>query len=278
MTKEEKNINVNQDELAEAAEFADDLAVDTALVGIDEVDEGLDVLDAAGDVAALAGAEAMAGASDLTRAVDAGVVADRLSTLANIVAEAGVNDLAEGAEMLLASDDVQAMSAAVGLMSLGDLDRGLELSRMAGELQTISDVVDALDMPVLSAVLGDRGQQLQEIAADVILRAATERSLAALMEATGLQIAELGEAEMDEGVLRVAASELAAERAGELAAAGFLLELRGAAELEDAADDADLAADIAAAGIAEVSEGAADLGSAETMGVVADRLADAADD
>ena len=206
------------------------------------------------------------------------MVADRLSTLADVVADAGVDDLVEGAELLMASDDVQAMSAAVGLMSLGDLDLGLELSRMAGELQTLSDVVYTLEMPVLAAVLGDRGQSLQEIGADVILRAAAERSLSALMEATGLQIAELGEGEMDEGALRLAASDLAAERAGELAAAGLLLGLRGEAELEDAADDADLAADIAAEGVAEIAEGAADLGAAGTMGDVADTLADAADD
>ena len=98
------------------------------------------------------------------------------------------------------------------------------------------------------------------------------------MEATGLQIAELGETEMDEGVLRLAASGLAAERAGELASAGLLVGLRGAAELEDAADDADLAADIAAEGVAEVAEGAADLGAAGTMEDVADALSDAADD
>jgi len=92
----------------------------------------------------------------------------------------------------MASDDVQAISAAVGLMSVGDLERGLELGRMAGEMQTIADVVASMEMPVLAAVLGDRGMRLQEIGADVILRAASERSLAALMQATGLQIAEMG--------------------------------------------------------------------------------------
>jgi len=79
---------------------------------------------------------------------------------------------------------------------------------------------------------------------------------------------------MDEGLLRVAASNLASERAGELAAAGLLLGLRGEAELEDAADAADLAADIAAEGVAEVAEGAEDLGAAETMADAADALSD----
>jgi hypothetical protein len=175
----------------------------------------------------------------------------------------------------MASEDVEAMGAAVGLMSLGDLDRGLELSRIAGELQTISDVVDVLEMPILAAVLDDRGLLLQEISVDVILRAAAERSLSALMEATGLKIAELGEAEMDEGLLRLTASELAAERASELAAAGLLLGIRGEVGLEVAGDDADLAADLAAAGVAGVAAGGADLGAAATMEDVAEGLADA---
>ena len=178
---------VKKDDLVDAAIAVDDAAVDTALDGLDEVDAGLDALEIAGDVAAVAGAEAMAAASDLTRAVDAEVVADRLGTLADVVGAAGVTDVAEGAELLMASEDVGAMGAAVGLMSLGDLDRGLELSRIAGELQTLSDVVDTLEMPVLSAVLNDRGLLLQEISVDVILRAAAERSLSALMEATGLK-------------------------------------------------------------------------------------------
>jgi hypothetical protein len=166
----------------------------------------------------------------------------------------------------MAADDVDAMSAAVGLMSLGDLDRGLELGRLAGELQTIGDVVDALEMPVLSAVLGDRGWRLQQIAVDVILRAAAERSLSALMEATGIQIAELGANEMDEGVLRLAASQVAAERAGELAAAGLLMGMQGKVELAAAAEDADLAAEIAAEGVTAVAAGAAEFGAAASMG------------
>ncbi len=200
----------------------EDVAIDVALDGVDDVEDGLDSLDLAGDVAAMATGEAMAGAADLTRAVDAEVVADRLATLADVVGDAGVNDLTEGAELLMAADDVDAMSAAMGLMSLGDMERGLELGGLAGELQTIANVVDTLEMPVLSSILDDRGWRLQQIASDVILRSAAERGLSALMEATGLQIADLGAAEMDEGELRLAASDLAAQRAGELAAAGLV--------------------------------------------------------
>ena len=166
--------------------------------------------------------------------MDAEVVADRLATLSDLVGVAGVNDISEGVELLSASDDVDAMSAMVGLMSLGDVERGLELGRVAGELMTIANVVDELDMPILSAVLDDRGMQLQNIATDVILRAAAERSLASLMAATGQQIGEMGEVEIEEGVLRTAASDIAAERSAELAAAGVGLAVRGAVEAEAA--------------------------------------------
>jgi hypothetical protein len=140
------------------------------------------------------------------------------------------------------------MSSLVGLMSLGDVERGLELGCLAGELSTIANVVDALEMPVLAAVLDDRGEQIQDIAVDVILRAAAERGLAQLMAATGQQIGELGAEEIDEGLLRIAASEIAAERSTELAEAG-----------------ADLADEMVEAGVADVTAGAAELGAADAM-------------
>ena len=99
-----------------------------------------------------------------TRAVDAAVVADRLSTLSEIVETAGIDDISQGADLLAHSEDVAAMSAIVGLMSYSDIERGLELARMAGELRAISDVTHALEMPVLTAVLADRGERLQQVA------------------------------------------------------------------------------------------------------------------
>ena len=104
-----------------------------------------------------------------------------------------VTDVAEGLEMLEASEDVDLMGAMVGLMSADDLERGLELARMAGELWTVSDVVDLFEMPVLSAFLEDRGEQLQKIAVDEILQAASNRALSHVMAATGAEIKELGE-------------------------------------------------------------------------------------
>ncbi len=119
------------------------------------------------------------------------------------------------------------------------------MGRLAGELTTIANVVDELDMPVLATVLDVRGLELQEIAVDVILRAAAERSLSQLMGATGRHIAEMGEEEIDEGLLRTAASDIAAERSAELTAAGAALAVRGAVEAEVAGAAAQLASELA---------------------------------
>ena len=255
--------STQNEELAAAADDLAEAGMLDAAIGAEELDE-------AADAAAFAVGATAAAASDLTRSVDAGIVAERLSTLSEMVGVAGINDVSQGIDMLTASDDVEAMSAVVGMMSLGDLDRGLELSRLAGELSTIAEVVAILEMPVLATVLDDRGDQLQDIAVDVILRAGAERGLASLMAATGQQIAEMGEEEIDEGVLHMAASDIAAERSDELAAASVLLGIRGAVEGAAAGAAADLAGDLAADGVADVALGAAEL----SAGAVLDEAAE----
>lgn len=222
----------NEDEVA-AAEQAE-TTVDEMLDGEEEINFTQQLREAAA-------AQAKMAASDLTRAVDAEVIADRLATLSAIVGVAGINDVEQGAELIAASEDVEAISAAVGLMTVDDLDRGLELGRMAGELEVLSRIVDDLEMPVLSALLGSRGERLTQIAADTILRAAASRSLTELIEATGRRIGDLGVEEIDEGVLRMAASDIAANRSAELSAAGLALGLRGAVEMNLAADGEELA-------------------------------------
>ena len=88
MTEIESNeVSVSKEDLAEAAEVIDEAAVETGVAGVEDVAEGLDALDVAGDVAGMATAEAMAGAADITRAVDAEVGAGRLADLADVVAE-----------------------------------------------------------------------------------------------------------------------------------------------------------------------------------------------
>ena len=152
------------------------------------------------------------------------------------------------------------------------LERGLELARLAGELWAVSDVVDLMEMPVLSAFLEDRSEQLQEIAMDEILQAAGERALSHLMAATGAEIRELGANEVAEGVVRGVAAAAMADRAEELAEAGAVLAEEGLEELAVADAAGDVAQDLAAEGVADVAEGAADLGRAAAMDEVADEM------
>ena len=192
-------------------------------------------------------------------------MASRLAKLSDVVGVAGVNDIERGAQLIAASEDVETISAAVGLMTVDDLDKGLELGRLSGELQVLGNIVGQLEMPVLSAVLSDRGKRLAEIAGDTILRAAASRSLTDLIDATGQRISDLGVNEIDEGVLRVAASDIAADRSADLDAAGFVLGVRGLAKLADAEEDANLAEALEELGTEEYATGAAELGAAAAL-------------
>ncbi len=175
--------------------------------------------------------------------------------------------------MLAHSEDVAAMSAIVGLMSYGDIERGLELARMAGELRAISDVTDALEMPVLTAVLADRGERLQQVAVEVILQAAATRSLSHVIADTGRQIGDLGENEIDEGVVRLAASEAAAKRAGELAHASDMLATRGSVEAAVAVGAGELVREMVVEGTSDLAAGAADMAISEELDDFAQTLA-----
>ena len=272
-----RGIANGQQETSEAAAKLGAAALDLGEAGSEDMNAGADDIAYAQGLADRATGEAMLAASDLTRAVDANIVADRLSKLSEVVATAGINDIGQGAELIAAADDVDAVSAAVGLMSVDDLDKGLELGRISGELRVLGRIVDQVEMPVLSAVLSDRSERLTEIATDTILRAAATRSLTDLIEATGRRIGEMGEEEVDEGVLRLAASDIASERSAELAAAGLILAESGAAELDMAAEDADLAEEFQAYGSEEVAAGAASLGAAAVLADEADTIGIGAD-
>ena len=93
-----------------------------------------------------------------------------------------------------------------------------------------------------------RSSDLQEVAADTIVRAAGSPALSQVIAAKGLEIEEMGIEEAAEGLTRLAASEALAERSEQLAAAGVLLGVEGAAEVETALDEADLAREIGGAG------------------------------
>ncbi len=118
------------------------------------------------------------------------ITAERIAELSHIVDNLGVHDLAQITDILTASEDAEAMSAVVGLMSADDLERGLELARMAGEMWAVSDVVALLDMPVLADVLESRGENLQQIAVETIVRFSSARALSEVMAGAAQQAGE----------------------------------------------------------------------------------------
>ena len=157
---------------------------------------------------------------DVTRGADGARTAEFMAQLSEIVAGAGATDVAQGAELLALSEDIQAMSAVVALMSTDDLDHGMELARIAGELWTASDVVALLDMPVLSDFLEQRGERLQQIAVDTIVRFGSTRALSKLVAETGATVGDMGTEEMAEGLTRSVASAAMAASSQEFAEAG----------------------------------------------------------
>jgi hypothetical protein len=153
---------------------------------------------------------------------------------------------------------VGVLSAMMGLMGEEDLEHGLELARLAGEMWVVSDVTDLMEMPVIAAFLEDRGIQLQEMAVEQILNAASTRSLSEIMAATSEQIAGYGLREAAEGAVRLAASEGMAERSEELAQAGAVLGAVGAVEVAEGIEARQAAKEIAKEGSADRSKGAAE--------------------
>ena len=267
-----KRVSVSKTKLAETASGLEMAAAVTGLDGALQVADGAQQLEAAQEVADLGAVELAAGASNLTRAVDAGIVAERMARLSETVAVAGVVDVAEGADMLAASDDVNVMSALVGLMSLEDAEHGLELARLAGELSAIGQVVEGLQMPLLTVFLAARSVRLQEMAVEQIRQAGSTRSLAHAMAATGQKIADMGENEVAEGMVRMAVSQGMAERSAELAFGSEVLAEQSAQELATAVAARQVAKELREAGVDDMAAGSAELGAAVATGEFAEAL------
>ncbi|MBK8048289.1 MAG: hypothetical protein IPK16_14910 [Anaerolineales bacterium] len=208
--KATKKASVKKSSAAKAAQELENLAVDTALDGAEDALDGMDDIDVARAAARVGVAGVGLGASDLTRAEDAALVAARVAQLSQVVGAAGEADIAQGAEMLATSEDIDVMAAVVGLMGEEDLERGLELARLSGELETVGEVMERMGMPVLAAFLADRGEILQDIAVEVVLRLGSTRALAQALAASGSDLRALGENEVGEGLVRMVAAEEAA--------------------------------------------------------------------
>lgn len=159
-------------------------------------------------------------ASQLTRGEDAILGAERRAMLSEMVANAGVNDIVQGAQLVVASEDVQALTAVVSALNTDDLEDTMEIASISGELAVISEVLYAMDLPIISAFLQDRGERLQELAVDNIMRFGAVRALTEAMSETGDEIAMMGDAEMFEGETRLEMAGIASASSQQMAAAG----------------------------------------------------------
>jgi hypothetical protein len=121
-------------------------------------------------------------------------------------------------------------------------------------------VLDALDMPVLSEYLAERGQRLQGIAADQLLRYTSTRALAGAIAQAGKDVEAMGEREVEEGAIRLAVSEAAAERSADLYQASDMLAGMADDELAVAVVAGKVARVAGEAGVAEVAAGAEAVG------------------
>ena len=214
-----KKVVVSKKQLRETGEELEVVGEVAEVEGAIEVVEGAENLEAAKVIGMVAVQQTAAASSDLTRAADAAIVSEKVQELSEIVGVAGVVDVEEGVEMLMKGGDVKAMGAIVKLMSKEELERGMALAQLAGELSVAGQVVGILDMPVLAEFLQNRGQQLQDIAVDQLLRFTSTRALAGAIKEAGQDIEAMGEQEIAEGELRLAVSEVAAQRSAELSAA-----------------------------------------------------------
>lgn len=134
--------------------------------------------------------------------------------------------------------------------------------------RVVGDVVSILDMPVLAEFLAERGEQLQDIAVDQLLRYMSTRALAGAIKQAGQDIEAMGEQEVEEGLLRMAVSEAAAERSAELSVASDALAARAVDEMVTAEIAREVAREAAAEGIADIAQGAELMGKGEAIEAV----------
>jgi hypothetical protein len=267
-----KKVVVSKQQLTKQGEELEAVGTVAEVVGAVAVAEGLENLSVAQTAVQVGVKSVAAASSDLTRAADAAIVSEKVQELSDIVGAAGVNDVEQGVDLLLQSDNVKAMGAIVSLMSNEELERGMELARLAGELSVAGGVVDVLDMPVLAEFLAERGARLQEIAVDQLLRYTGTRALAGALKDTGKEIEEMGQQEVEEGLVRVAVSEVAAERSAQLAAASDALASRATDELITAAIAREVAQEAVVEGVTAIAEGSAVAGAGEATAAMGEAL------
>ena len=268
-TTKSKRVSISKRKLAENAGEIENVAATAAMIGGQEVATGAERLETAEDMAA-AGAVLLAqGASNVTQAVDQKIMSDRMAVLSDAVAVAGMADVAEGVAILAKSEDVSVLSALVGMMSSDGIEHGMELARLSGELQTASEMVEALQMPVLANLLSKRAARLHEMSIEQIRLAISTNGISQILAATGQQISELGENEVEEGMTRLTVSRAASEKSAAMSKASDDLAVQGIEEMILAEKVGQTARLEANEGAAQISAGAAVVGAAVAMDHVA---------
>jgi hypothetical protein len=246
--------------------------VETALEGLDSVEEGLVDIAMSENLGDASQMMAAAAASDITRGIDAGIVASRAAALSDAINDAGIADFGQGAAMLAASEDLDVQSALMGALGEEDMADAMSLAAISGQLGAVATIVDSLEMPILAAFLLDKSDELHDLAVGSIYQSSSARALAAAIGATGKDISELGTNEVAEGLARLSVSDAMAARSAELAEAGVDLTAAGLVQAAAAEGLREASKDLAAEGIGEVAAGAAGVGSADTLDALAEEL------
>ena len=255
-----------------AAKQLQNAAAEEATVGVLNTAEGVENLQAASDVSAASRDLLAEGASDATRGVDALKAARRAEKRSKKAAREGARDLAQGGELLSASEELAIQSDIVKEMSAEDLDHGMKLASIAGQLWATSNVLSTLDMPMFSDFLDDKGQELQDLAVEVLLRSGATRALATAMAETGAEVGELAVDEVAEGIGRLVDLEELENQSELLEDAGEQLTEQGLEEVVASEDLSEAAKEIRAEGVDEIAIGAEEVGEAETAETVAEGL------
>jgi len=264
-----KRVSISKRKLAENAGEIENVAAAAAMIGGQEAALGAERLEAAENLAAAGAVMLAQGASDVTQAVDQKIMSDRMAVLSDAVAVAGMADVAEGVAILAKSEDVSVLSALVGMMSTDGIEHGMELARLSGELQTTSEMVEALQMPVLASLLSKRAVRLHEMSVEQIRLAISTNGVSQILAATGQEISELGENEVEEGMTRLTVSRAASEESAAMSKASDDLAVQGIEEMILAEKVGQTARLEANEGAAEISAGAAVVGAAVAMDQVA---------
>lgn len=267
-----KRASTSKSKAREAANGLQDAAATEATIGILNAAQGADDLQAASNISAASRDLLAEGASDATRGVDALAAARRTAKRSKRAAREGIRDVAQGSELISASGEIALQSAIISEMSAEDLDHGMHLASIAGQLWAASQVMDVLDMPMFSDFLDDKGQDLQDLAVDVLLRSGAKRGLASALAETSTEVGELGIGEVAEGIDQLVKSKALESQSELLENAGEQLTEQGLEEVLASEELSEGAKEIRAEGVAEVATGAEEIGEAETAETVAEGL------